>query len=332
MDIFEILSATLRATVGTTAIVYALAAIGLNVHFGYTGLLNFGQVAFMGVGAYGVGISVNELGTSLWVGLLIGIGAAVVLALLLGLPTLRLRASYLAIVTIAAGEIIRALIVYPKWRDTTGGATGLTPLASPSAFHDINPIPDGTYGFGPWHYSERKLWGLLVGWGLVLLFALGVALLARSPWGRVLKAVREDEDAARALGKNAYGYKVQSLVVGGVIGAFAGMYQAVEQNAAVPGSYKPETTFFIYAGLILGGVARTWGPVIGTMMLVGLLELTDGLLRGAVSEGWIPDGFMDTTQIGQVRFILVGIGLALLVVFRPQGVFGDRREIALEGR
>lgn len=332
MDIFEILSATMRSAVGTTAIVYALAAIGLNVHFGYTGLLNFGQVAFMGVGAYGVGISVNELGMSLWEGLLVGIGAAVVLALLLGLPTLRLRASYLAIVTIAAGEIIRSLIVYPSWRDVTGGATGLTPLSSDDTFHDINPIPNGEYGFGPWHYSERKLWGLLVGWGLVLLFAIGVWLLTRSPWGRVLKAVREDEDAARALGKNAYGYKVQSLIIGGVIGAFAGMYQAVEQNAAVPGSYKPETTFFIYAGLILGGVARTWGPVIGTMLLVSLLELTDGLLRGAIDEGWIPSGLMDTTQIGQVRFILVGIGLALLVVFRPQGIFGDRREIALEGR
>src|SRR6266508_2160222 len=102
MDWGQILSTSLHNAVGTTAVVYALAAIGLNVPFGYTGLLNFGQVAFMIVGAYGVSISVTSLGVSLWVGLLFGIGASLALALLLGLPTLRLRADSLAIVTIAA--------------------------------------------------------------------------------------------------------------------------------------------------------------------------------------------------------------------------------------
>jgi neutral amino acid transport system permease protein len=330
VDWGEIISATLRTGVGTTAIVYALAAIGLNVHFGYTGLLNFGQVGFMGVGAYGVAIAVTDQGWSLWVGMLVSILGAIVLALLLGVPTLRLRASYLAIVTIAAGEIFRILIQNPNWRETTGGANGISGFAS--SFYDINPIPDGSYGFGPWHYSARSLWALLVGWGLVVVCALAVWLLMRSPWGRVLKAVREDEDAARSLGKNAYGYKLQSLVLGGVIGSFAGMYQAIEKSSATPGNYKPETTFFVYAALILGGVARTWGPVIGSMLLVGLLEFMNGVLRQAVTEGVIPDGVMDTTQIGQVRLILVGVGLAALVVFRPQGLFGDKREIALEDR
>ena len=330
MDWGDIISSTLRTGVGTTAIVYALAAIGLNVHFGYTGLLNFGQVGFMGVGAYGVAVAVDVRGYSLWAGMLVSIGAAVVLALLLGLPTLRLRASYLAIVTIAAGEIFRILIQNPNWRETTGGANGISGFSD--AFYDINPIPDGSYGFGPWHYSARSLWALLVGWALVVVLALVVWLLMRSPWGRVIKAVREDEDAARSLGKNAYGFKLQSLVVGGVIGAFAGMYQAVEKSSATPGNYKPETTFFVYAALILGGVARTWGPVIGSMVLVALLEFMNGVLRGAVTEGVIPDGLMDTTQIGQVRLILVGVGLAALVVFRPQGLFGDKREIALEDR
>ena len=330
MDWIDIINTTLRTAVGTTAIVYALAAIGLNVHFGYTGLLNFGQVGFMGVGAYAVAISVTELNLSLWVGLLVAVGASVALALLLGVPTLRLRADYLAIVTIAAGEIFRTLIQNPEWRDTTGGANGISQFSD--SFYDVNPIPVGSYGFGPWHYSARGLWALTVGWGLVVVLALAVWLLMRSPWGRVLKSVREDEDAARSLGKNAYGFKIQSLVVGGVIGATAGMFQAVEKSSVTPGNYKPETTFFIYAGLILGGVARTWGPVIGSMLLVGLLEFMDGVLRGAIAEGIIPDGLMDTTQVGQVRFVLVGIGLALLVVFRPQGLFGDRREIALETR
>ncbi|HEY8545952.1 MAG TPA: branched-chain amino acid ABC transporter permease [Acidimicrobiales bacterium] len=330
MDLVDTIEASLRTAVGTSAIVYALAAIGLNVHFGYTGLLNFGQVGFMGVGAYGVAVACEEWDFPLWAGILVSIGAAIVLALLLGLPTLRLRADYLAIVTIAAGEIFRVLIQNPEWRETTGGANGINGFST--TFYDINPIPDGRYGFGPWHYSERGLWALIVGWSLVVVCALGVGLLMRSPWGRVLKSVREDEDAARSLGKNAYGFKLQSLVVGGVIGGLAGMYQAVEKSSATPGNYKPETTFFIYAGLILGGVARTWGPVIGSMLLVALLEFMDGLLRGAISEGWIPEDLMDTAQIGQVRLILVGVGLACLVVFRPQGIFGDRREIALEAR
>lgn len=330
MDWVNIIEATLRTSVGTTAIVTAIAAIGLNVHFGYTGLLNFGQVGFMGVGAYGVAISVDQFGLPLWAGVLCGLGAGVVLALLLGLPTLRLRADYLAIVTIAAGEIFRALVQYPGWSETTGGANGVQQFSD--AFYDINPIPDGDYGYGPFHYGERGLWVLLAGWGVVVLLALGVALLVRSPWGRVLKAVREDEDAARALGKNAYGFKLQSLILGGVIGAAAGVFQAVEKSSATPGSYKPETTFFIYAALILGGVARTWGPVIGSMLLVGLLQFTQDVLDGFIAEGIISESLMDPTQVGQVRLVLVGVGIALLVVFRPQGIFGDKREIALERR
>src|SRR5918997_2538132 len=121
MDWERILENALRAGFGQEAIIYALAAIGLNVHFGYTGLLNFGQVGFMAIGGYGVAISVLEWDLPLGVGLLVGIGAAVLLALLLGLPTLRLRADYLAIVTIAASEIFRLMVSAPSWRGVTGG-------------------------------------------------------------------------------------------------------------------------------------------------------------------------------------------------------------------
>src|ERR671917_373989 len=126
MDWGRILENALRAAFGQDAIVYALAAIGLNVHFGYTGLLNFGQAAFLAVGAYGVAISVFEFGWSMWAGIGVGIAAAVVLALLLGAPTLRLRADYLAIVTIAAAEIMRLLLRSVSLRNYTGGSNGLT--------------------------------------------------------------------------------------------------------------------------------------------------------------------------------------------------------------
>jgi neutral amino acid transport system permease protein len=167
VDWSTIIDDSLRAMVGREAIIYALAAIGLNVHFGYTGLLNFGQVGFMAIGGYGVAISVLEWDLPLGVGVLVGIGAATALALLLGLPTLRLRADYLAIVTIAASEIFRLMVSAPSWRSFTGGSDGLSGFSS--GFYDLNPIGEGTYGFGPWRYSERTLWVLLVGWTLVML-------------------------------------------------------------------------------------------------------------------------------------------------------------------
>ncbi len=330
MDWSVIFEDALRNLVGREAIIYALAAIGLNVHFGYTGLLNFGQVGFMAIGGYGVAVSTLEWGVPLGVGVLIGIGAAVVLALILGLPTLRLRADYLAIVTIAASEIFRLMVSAPSWRGVTGGSDGLSGFSS--GFYDLNPIPDGTYGFGPWRYSERSLWVLLVGWTLVLLAVLLVWLLIRSPWGRVVKAIREDEDAVRALGKNVYGYKMQSLILGGVIGAIGGMFWVLAQAAIVPGSFSPIPTFYAYAALILGGLARIWGPVVGSMIFWALLSFSQGLINELVANEYIPTSIMDSNQAGNVRFMLVGVGLILLLVFRPQGIFGDKREIALQDR
>ena len=330
MDWSTIIEDTLRAAVGREAIIYALAAIGLNVLFGYTGLLNFGQVGFMAIGGYGVAISVLEWGLPLGVGVLVGILAATALALLLGLPTLRLRADYLAIVTIAASEIFRLMVSAPSWRDLTGGSDGLSGFSG--GFYDLNPFGDGTYGFGPWRYSERTMWVLLVGWVLVFLAVGLVYLLIRSPWGRVVKAIREDEDAVRALGKNVYGYKMQSLILGGVIGAVGGIFWVVTQASITPGSFSTVPTFYAYAALILGGMARIWGPVVGSMIFWGLLTFSSGFINELVANEYIPRSILDANQAGNVRFVLVGLGLMLLLVFRPQGIFGDKREIALQDR
>jgi neutral amino acid transport system permease protein len=157
-------------------------------------------------------------------------------------------------------------------------------------------------------------------------------LLIRRPWGRVVKAIREDEDAVRALGKNVYGYKMQSLILGGVIGAVGGMFWVIAQAAITPGSFSPIPTFYAYAALILGGLARIWGPVVGSMIFWGLLSFTEGIIRELVDNEYIPRSVLDANQAGNVRFMLVGVGLILLLVFRPQGIFGDRREIALQDR
>ncbi len=146
MDWWAIISNTLRAGISASAIIYALAAIGLNLHFGYTGLLNFGQVGFMAAGAYGLGITTYTYGWPLWAGILAGLGAGVLLGVLLGAPTLRLRADYLAIVTIAAGEIIRIIVRAAVLRDVTGGSNGLNGFAN--EFQDVErPLdPSSEYG------------------------------------------------------------------------------------------------------------------------------------------------------------------------------------------
>ena len=318
------------AAVGLETVVFALAAIGLNIHFGYTGLLNFGQAAFVAVAAYGLAIMVTTFGLSLWLGVLAGLAGAVVLALLLGAPTLRLCADYLAIVTIAAAEIVRLLFRSVSLRQYTGGSNGLT--AFDRDFYALNPYPSGRYGIGPVDFNERLTWVLTVGWILVALCCLIVFALMRSPWGRVLKAIREDEDAVRSLGKNVYSYKMQSLVLGGVLGSLAGFILALGRAAVQPDSFGTETTFFAYTVLILGGAARVLGPVVGAMIFWMVLSLTDNLLNQAVDNGVISTSIMDNTQVGQVRFMLVGLALMLLMIYRPQGIFGDKRELALDVR
>jgi len=330
MDWQRIIVNALEAAVGLETVVFALAAIGLNVHFGYTGLLNFGQSAFLAVAAYGMSTMVATYSQSLWLGIVVGLAASVVLALLLGVPTLRLRADYLAIVTIAAAEIVRLTARSVTFEETFGGSDGQQAFAGD--FYALNPYPEGSYGVGSFAFNERLLWVLTVGWALVALSCLLVFLLMRSPWGRVLKAIREDEDAVRSLGKNVYSYKMQSLIIGGLLGSLGGFILALGRSAVQPDIFGTETTFFAYTVLILGGAARVASPVIGAMIFWVVLSFTDNVLNEAIDAGYISSSFISNSQVGQFRFMLVGLSLMLLMIFRPQGIFGDRKEIALDAR
>jgi len=309
---------------------YVLGAQGLNIHYGYTGLMNFGQAGFMAVGAYGMAISYETFGWSLWVGILVGLVWAVLLALLLGLPALRLRGDYLAIVTIAAAEIIRLLARSESMQSVTGGNSGINGFAG--SFYDLNPWVNGrTYEFGPFNYRGQDLWVQTVGWGVVLLMALLTFLLMRSPWGRVLKSIRENEDAVRALGKNVYAYKVQSLILGGVMGALGGIVIAIGNASVQPDAFATRTTFICYGALILGGAARVWGPVLGGIVFYVAFRFLDVLIRQLERNDLVPDSIMTSTQSGVVRFIFLGAALVLLMVFRPQGILGDRKELQFDG-
>ncbi len=338
MNWAEIIQQTLSQAFGVNAVWFAMALIGLNIHFGYTGLLNFGHIGFVAVGGYGIAMSVVVFGWSPYAGIIVGIVYALIFALLLGVPTLRLRGDYLAIVTIAASEVLRLMVRSTVLADYTGGNTGLNQWAE--QLYEFNPFTERFYQLIPLPFTDRtlffftgrNLFVIVVGWTLVALVTLGVWQLMRSPWGRVLKAIREDEDAARALGKNAYWYKMQSLMLGGAIGGVAGMLVAVANLTVQPDYFVPAQTFFLWTALILGGVGRVWSPIVGAMMFWGLLVMTDSVMRGLQSNGWIPEAIMNPAQVGQVRFILVGLGLALLMIFRPQGIFGSKEEMMLDAR
>ncbi|MDT0201303.1 branched-chain amino acid ABC transporter permease [Nocardioides sp. AE5] len=332
MDWGSIASQTLSALIGWEVVAYCLAAMGLNIHFGYTGLLNFGQAGFMAMGAYGVAMGISTFGLSLPVALLFAIAWTVFLALLLGIPTLRLRADYLAIVTIAAGEILRLFFRSASLSEWTGGSDGLqgSPVFT-TQFKSLNPYSGGL-NIGPFHLGQHTLWVVTVGWILVGGGILLTWLLMRSPWGRVIKGIREDEDAVRSLGKNVFSYKMQSLIIGGLFGAAAGMVIALANSSANPDNFAPQYTFFAYTVLLLGGAARVFGPLVGAVIFWGSLVLLDAVLKNAVGAGLIPEWLMNENQIGQVRFMMVGLVLMLLMIYRPQGIFGDKKELQLDAR
>ncbi|MFP7762137.1 branched-chain amino acid ABC transporter permease [Marisediminicola sp. LYQ134] len=323
MDWGQILNSAAGELLSPVTAAYALAAIGLSVHFGYAGLLNFGQAGFMAIGAYAFVVPTLLFDFPLWAGFLSTILASVLFAFLLGIPTLRLRADYLAIVTIASAEIVRFTVSTTALTDVTGGAAGLSGFNS--GFIALNPFADGSYGFGPWTYTANQLWIRVFGWGLVILATILVFLLMRSPWGRVVKGIREDEDAVRSLGKNVYAYKMQALILGGVFGSLAGVI-FVLPRAVQPGNYATTLTFFIWTMLLLGGAATLLGPIVGAMLFAALLTLSDSILRGLISADIIT--FISSTQAGQIRFIIIGAVLMLLVIFRPQGIFGNKKELS----
>ncbi|MBP2437412.1 branched-chain amino acid ABC transporter permease [Microbacterium amylolyticum] len=302
---------------------YALAGLGLALHFGFAGLLNMGVAGFMAIGAYSYAIGVLTFGLPWWAGLLIGVVASALFGLLLGIPTLRLRGDYLAIATIAVAEVVRLVFLTTAFEPVTGSADGLSGYHA--SFRAWNPIPPGTYGFGPWVYNETGWWARLVSISLVVIAALLVFALTRSPWGRVLKGIREDEDAVRALGKNVFAYKMQALVVGGVIASLGGFVWSL-LSAVNPQNYQTSTTFFIWTALLLGGAATVFGPILGAAIFWFLNSFLGALLPALVTAGYLP--FMSTLQAARLRDILVGVALMMIVVFMPQGILGKKKEMS----
>lgn len=303
---------------------YIISAIGLNIHFGFTGLINIGQAGFMLIGAYGFALTTKYTG-NLWLGLIVAIVAGILFALVLGLPTLRLRGDYLAIVTLAAAEILRLLGDTQTLAPWTGGTIGLQNNQYSGPFVALSPFPaTGTFQLGPYNYSWSagdSWWLRLFAFVVLVIVVVATWLLVKSPWGRVLRGIREDEDAVRSLGKNVTLYKTQALIIGGVFGAFGGVINVLATSVSSDGMGRT-MTFQLYTCLLLGGAATVFGPVLGTL----LYFFVTTLIRDGIAA-FVPSSVINQNESAELIWVLVGIGLMALVVFRPQGILGNKREL-----
>ncbi len=299
--------------VGVTAGIYGIFALGLQINVGFTGLLNLGQAGFMAIGAYAMGLLVVDAGWPLWAALPAAVLVAVAAGLLVGLPSLRLRADYFAIATIAFAEIVRYTFQNAAF---AGGNQGI--IGYDAAWRDLADRANAwlaAAGLG----GQPQLPLLIAVWLAFGLCLAGLTALQASPWGRVLKAIREDEEAAAALGKNVLACKLQSLGIAAALAAVAGFFLALNVTYLYPSEFDPTFTFFGYTVLILGGFASYAGIVLGTVLLSALIEGLRflNLLGLPLSAG----------QLGSLRFVLVGLALVLLSLLRPQGLLGRRAEM-----
>jgi branched-chain amino acid transport system permease protein len=314
---------------------YSLLSFGLNAQWGYSGLINFSVAAFFGIGAYGTALasaSSSPLAGNLppIVGLFVAVVLAVVLALLIGIPTLRLRADYLAIASIGLAEVVRIIILNEE--GLTNGSAGVRGI--PGFFEGwpvLETFPETMPGViisflpGPDIVLQTPFWRALLNVALVLtLVAISYLVLRRvhrSPWGRVLRTIRSDEDLARALGKNTYAYKMQAFVLGSVVMALAGVFYAHLNLYVGPGDLNPITTFYVWVAVILGGTGSNRGALFGGFVIVAITEGT----RFLNEFGWIP------VDVAPLRLLLIGAIIIALMRFRPQGVLPPQRELIWRG-
>ena len=311
------------AFVGVMAGIYTLFTLGLQVQFGLAGLLNFGQVGFMAIGAYTMAILVAKEGWSMWLATPLAIAAAALAGVLVGLPTLRLRGDYFAIVTIAFSEIVRWVATNED--GLTGGAQGTINLAGPGAAAQYNGQWER---FQSWlgsqlHIGQKDVVMLLIVWSVTLVLLWLTARLARTPWGRVLRAIREDEVATSSLGKHVFGYRLQALAIGAAFAGLAGCFYAWQFSFFSPDDFQPLITFFGWMILILGGVGRVWAVPVGAAVFGFLFAATRFF-------DFPPFSYLDSADRAYVRLMVIGLAIIALVLFRPQGLLGRRDEMVLE--
>lgn len=298
----------------TMALSYAIICLGLNVQWGQTGVFNVGVSGFVAIGAYVSALmttppSADHLG-GFALPIVIGwIAAAVVsaaISFLIGALTIRLRADYLAIATFGVAVVVQlgALNVQPL----TGGAFGI----------GFIPRPFGDLASVPLAFSLLNLGVLVLVVGV--LYAV-LERLARSPWGRVLRAIREDETAALALGKNTTLFRLQAFAIGGGIMGLAGAVQGHFIGFIAPDNYQPILTFQVWAMLIVGGSGNNRGAILGAVVVWGIWAASAAMIGAFVPAG-------DQARAATLQIVIIGVALCLILLLRPRGILGELKTVS----
>jgi branched-chain amino acid transport system permease protein len=301
-----------------TASIFGIATLGLNLQWGFTGIMNVGIVGFFGVGAYtsayltgpnypeafgGFGLHplIGYLGAMLTSGLV----AAVV-----GIPTIRLKHDFLAIGTFGIAICIQ--LVAMNWKSATRGFDGLHSLPKPFAALAGTPF-------------LANLYYLIMVLVFIALITFALERMVRSPWGRMLRAIREDEDAAAALGKNAFAFRLQTFVFGSMLMGLAGALYANFMGFISPQDLLPIFTFQVFVMLVVGGSGNNYGALLGAVIIWALWTVTESVL-GAI----LPTELRQ--QVSAIRVVMVGAILVGMLLYRPQGLLPERRNSSPEAR
>lgn len=270
-----------------TSITFILA-LSLDLQVGHCGIINFGQVMFLAVGAYAAAIAIAG-GCGALVAVLIAVAACTLLGVAMSLSVRNMTGTYWGILSLAMAEIIRIIALNEQW--LTGGANGISILAS---------VPALTW---------------IVVASAVAVFLI-VRLILASPFGRVIHVIREGDRLPLALGKNVLGFKMATMAVGGAIGGLAGAYYALMQRYMSPDDAKPIETFIIWAMIVVGGRGNLWGIVLGTVVIQAFYTGTR-FLTGSFGIG--------AETMAALRLVMIGVLIMTVTMFRPEGILPERR-------
>ena len=298
----------------TMALTFAIICLGLNVQWGQTGLFNVGVAGFVAVGAYVSSLlttpdMAGRLGgfdMPMLVGWIGGALATGFVTLLVGALTIRLRADYLAIATFGVAVAVQLCVL--NLESVTGGPFGI----------GFIPRPFGALAGDPLLFS---LLNLAVLAAVVLALYLALERLLRSPWGRVLRAIREDEAAALALGKSAVRFRLQAFTIGGAIMGLAGATQAHFIGFIAPDNYSPTLTFQVWAMLIVGGSGNNRGAILGAIVVWGIWAVS----ASAVAAVFPPD---QQARAASLQIVMIGVALCAILLLRPRGILGEVQVIS----
>ncbi|MDE2385925.1 MAG: branched-chain amino acid ABC transporter permease [Alphaproteobacteria bacterium] len=298
----------------TLALTYAIMCLGLNVQWGQTGLFNVGVAGFVGIGAYVSALLTTPDAPDRFGGfdLPIAVGwiaaaiAAALASALLGAMTLRLRSDYLAIATFGFAVVVQLAVL--NLQKLTGGPFGISFIPRPFGALASDPLVFG-------------LCNLAVVGAVTLAVYGALEHLMRSPWGRVLRAIREDEQAASALGKNATVFRLQAFAVGGAIMGLAGAVQGHFIGYISPEGYVPILTFQVWAMLIVGGSGNNRGAIAGAILVWAIWAAS-----GAALAAFIPAD--QQARASALKIVMIGVAICLVLLLRPRGLLGERATVS----